>query len=80
MKRELKELGFSFTDSMTNFVFACHEKVRAKEIFEMLKEKGIYVRYFAKPRIDNYLRITVGTDGQMDRLLAALREYLKEQK
>ena len=75
VKRELKELGFSFADSVTNFVFASHAKVPAKEIAEMLREKGIYVRYFAKPRIDNYLRITVGTDGQMDRLFAALREY-----
>ena len=76
VKEELKELGFSFTDSMTNFVFARHEKVPAKEIFGMLKEKGIYVRYFAKPRIDDYLRITIGTDAEMDRLMAVLREYL----
>lgn len=76
IKKELRELGFSFMDSRTNFVFAAHEKVPAKEIFEMLKEKGIYVRYFAKPRIDNYLRITIGTDEEMDRLLSVLREYL----
>ena len=74
--KALKELGFSFAESKTNFIFATHEKVLAKEIFEMLKEKGIYVRYFAKPRIDNYLRITIGTDEQMERLLSALREYL----
>lgn len=76
IKKELRELGFSFMDSRTNFVFAAHEKVPAKEIFEMLKEKGVYVRYFAKPRIDNYLRITIGTDAEMDRLLSVLREYL----
>lgn len=76
VKEELRELGFSFADSRTNFVFAAHEKVPAKEIFEMLKEKKIYVRYFAKPRIDNYLRITIGTDAEMDRLLSVLREYL----
>lgn len=79
VKKELRELGFSFADSRTNFVFARHEKVPAKEIFEMLKEKGIYVRYFAKPRIDNYLRITIGTDDQMGRLLSALKEYLGRQ-
>ena len=45
----------------------------------MLKEKGIYVRYFAKPRIDNHLRITIGTDEEMDRLIAVLREYLGKQ-
>lgn len=76
VKEEFRELGFSFADSRTNFVFAAHEKVPAKEIFEMLKEKKIYVRYFAKPRIDNYLRITIGTDEEMDRLLSVLREYL----
>lgn len=80
VKKELKELGFSFADSRTNFVFARHEKVPAKEIFEMLKGKGIYVRYFAKPRIDNYLRITIGTDGEMDRLLLVLREYLEKRE
>lgn len=78
VKRELKELGFSFADSRTNFVFASHERVPAKEIFEMLKKEGIYVRYFAKPRIDNYLRITIGTDAEMDRLLLVLREYLEK--
>lgn len=76
VKKELRNLGFSFADSKTNFVFARHERVPAAEIFEMLREKGIYVRYFRKPRIDNYLRITIGTDEQMDRLLAVLREYL----
>lgn len=79
VKRELKKLGFFFADSKTNFVFVRHEKVPAEEIFEMLKGKGIYVRYFGKPRIDNYLRITIGTDEQMERLLSALREYLGEQ-
>ncbi len=79
VKGELKELGFSFADSRTNFVFAAHERVPAREIFEMLKEKRIYVRYFAKPRIDNHLRITIGTDEEMDRLIAVLREYLGKQ-
>lgn len=80
VKGELRELGFSFADSRTNFVFASHERVPAKEIFEMLKKEGIYVRYFAKPRIDNYLRITIGTDAEMDRLLLVLREYLKKRE
>lgn len=76
VKGALKELGFSFAESKTNFIFVTHERVHAKEIFEMLKEKGIYVRYFAKPRIDNYLRITIGTDEEMRRLLLELKEYL----
>ena len=48
----------------------------AEEIYKMLREKRIYVRYFKKPRINNHLRITIGTDEQMDRLLLELREYL----
>ena len=76
-KKELKELGFSFPDSQSNFIFATHESCPAKELFEALKEKHIYVRYFNTPRIDNYLRITVGTDEEMDAFLAFVRAYLK---
>lgn len=76
VKKELSELGFSFPDSKTNFLFATHKSVPAIEIFQMLREKHIFVRYFKKPRIDNYLRITIGTDAQMDRLIEVLKEYL----
>ncbi len=76
MKKELSELGFSFPDSKTNFLFATHESVPAAELFNMLREKRIFVRYFKTPRIDNYLRITIGTDEQMDRVVAVLKEYL----
>ena len=65
-QKKLRELGFSFQDSQTNFVFATHEKVNAETIFTELKNRGIYVRYFKKPRIDNYLRISIGTEEQMD--------------
>lgn len=77
VKRELAALGFSFPDSKTNFIFARHERVYAAELFAALKAEGIFVRYFNKPRIDNYLRITVGTDEEMDRLLTFLKKYLK---
>lgn len=53
-------------------------KVAARELFEALKIKKIYVRYFNKPRIDNYLRVTIGTDEEMDALLAFFRDYLKK--
>jgi histidinol-phosphate aminotransferase len=53
--------------------------VPASEIFAKLKQKNIYVRYFNKPRIDNYLRITVGTDEQMGALFEALRQIIGEQ-
>lgn len=75
-KKELKALGFDFQDSMANFIFVKHETMNAEEIFKALQERGIYVRYFKKPRIDNYLRITIGTDEQMDALFVALREIL----
>lgn len=76
VKKELSALGFSFPDSKTNFLFATHKSVPAVEIFQMLRDKHIFVRYFKKPRIDNYLRITIGTDAQMDRLIEVLKEYL----
>ena len=63
-------------DSKANFIFAAHKSVPAKEIFEKLKEKKIFVRYFNQPGIDNYLRITVGTDEQMDKLMEALSEIV----
>lgn len=61
---------------MSNFLFVTHPDKEAGEIFEKLKEKGIYVRHWNKPRISNYLRVTIGTDEQMDRLMEALREIL----
>lgn len=80
VKKELTRLGFSFPDSAANFIFATHESIPARELFAALKEAGIYVRYFDKPRIDNYLRITVGTDAEMDRLLAFLENYCKNRR
>ncbi len=76
MKKELASLGFSFPDSKSNFIFASHETKPAEEIFKYLREKNIYVRYFKQDRIDNYLRITVGTDEEANMLLSALKEYL----
>ena len=76
MKKELKRLGFSFADSKTNFVFATHEKLPAEEIFKYLKENNIYVRYWNKPRINNHLRISVGTDEEAKILINALEELL----
>ncbi len=73
-KRRLVELGFNCTDSQANFLFATHESMNAKEIFEKLKEHKIFVRYFDKPRINNYLRITIGTDEEMEQLYKVLEE------
>ncbi len=76
-KQELKKLGFTFGDSRSNFIFATHETVPAKEIFEALKKENIFVRYFSKPRIDNYLRISIGTDEEMQQLIKFLQGYLR---
>jgi len=75
-KQELKKLGFSFGDSMSNFIFATHTSVPASEIYEALRKENIYVRYFAKKRIDNYLRISIGTQAEMEIFIAFLKEYL----
>lgn len=72
----LKTLGFSFLRSGTNFLFATHEKVPAKMIFEALRNNNIYVRYFNLPRIDNYLRITIGTEEEMNQLYTFLKIFL----
>lgn len=74
-KEKLKELGFSFPDAKTNFIFATHKTIGAEEIFEHLKKHKIYVRYFKKPRIDNYLRISIGTKEEMEKLIDELRGF-----
>lgn len=78
-KIRLTELGFTFPDSMSNFIFASHKSVPAAEIFEALRERQIYVRYFKQPRLDNSLRISIGTDEEMDTLFEFLETYLTKQ-
>lgn len=75
-KDEMRKLGFTFPDSKANFLFAAHESVPAKEIFEAARAENIYVRYFPKERIDNYLRITIGTDEEMRKFVEFLKRYL----
>ncbi len=75
-KKRLAELGFTYPDSMSNFIFASHSSVGADVIFEELKKRKIFVRYWNKPRINNHLRITVGTREEMDKLFSALEEIL----
>ncbi len=73
-EKELTRLGFTFPKSYGNFIFASHVRVPAQEIFERLKENDIYVRYWNKERIHNYMRITIGTDEQMEALYRALEK------
>lgn len=77
-KKRLSELGFIFPDSKTNFIFAAHKRVPAQEIFDALRENEIYVRHWNKPRIENYMRISIGTDEEMKTVLDFLENYLKE--
>lgn len=75
---ELEKLGFSVLPSAANFVFATTEKIGGKELYLRLKEKGILVRHFDKPRLKEYNRITVGSRAQMDALLTAIKEILED--
>jgi histidinol-phosphate aminotransferase len=75
VKKELAALGFTFGDSKSNFIFAKREGTDAEKLFRTLKENGIYVRWFSKPLIRDYLRISIGTDEEMDCLLSFLRQY-----
>lgn len=75
-KSRLTELGFVFPDSKTNFIFASPKKKSAQYIFEELKKRNIFVRYWNKPVICDYLRISIGTDEEMDRLFNALEEII----
>jgi len=74
---EMRKLGFSIPDSAANFIFASHKSIGAEELFLKLKERGILVRHFASPRIENYLRISVGTDEEMSFLVEVLKEILR---
>ncbi len=75
-KKRLAAMGFTFPDSMANFLFIRHRTVPAKELYEALRAGRIYVRYFTGPRVCDYLRVTVGTDEEMEELYRFLEEYL----
>ena len=72
-KERLTELGFTFGDSKTNFIFAKHATVDAEEIFAKLREKHIFVRHFNSERIKNYLRISIGTREEMEKFIDELK-------
>lgn len=74
---ELRALGFRVLDSQTNFLFATKDDLSMKDMFEYLKSKKVYIRYFSVPRIENYVRISIGTDDEMDIFLKEVKEYLK---
>ena len=73
----LKRMGFEVSDSAANFLFISHPDIPAKVLLDGLREWGILVRWWDKPRISNYLRITVGTDQEMEALCQALTQMIE---
>ena len=70
----LTQRGFRVLPSNTNFLLASHPDIPAKQLFASLKQQGVLVRYFNKPRIDNFIRITIGTREEVEQLVALLPE------
>ncbi len=77
-KSALKALGFEMTDSMGNFLFVRHPKIKGQRIYKELRERGILVRHFNSILISEYNRITVGTMAEMQALTDALADIVKE--
>lgn len=77
--KEMRTMGFKVLDSSANFIFTTHDVLSVKDMFEYLKTKKIFIRYFSLPRIENYARITIGTDEEMDILLKEVKEYIKNE-
>lgn len=75
-KSELSKRGFTFGDSKTNFIFAKHETAKRDDLFAKLRENKILVRAFNAPRIKDYLRISIGTDEEMQRVMEVLDTIL----
>lgn len=78
-QKQLEALGFKCTDSKSNFIFAATDKMPGAKIYEELRKRNILIRYFNKEKIDNYLRITVGSDEDMQTLVESIKEILEAQ-
>lgn len=79
LTEQLSQLGFNCTDSKTNFIFANHEKYAAEELFNYLREQAILVRFFNKPILKDYLRISIGTQEECEALVRCLQQFIDEQ-
>ncbi len=75
---ELRKLGFEVLNSSTNFIMATHNDYDMKEMFEYLKSKKVFIRYFNLPRIEKYVRISIGTDDEMDVFIKNVKNFLGE--
>lgn len=77
---KLRKMGFTVLDSVANFIFAKSNTLSGKVVYEELKKKGVLVRYFGKAKIEDFVRITIGTPEQMNVMFEKLAEILQEQK
>ena len=77
-KEELAKLGFEFLDSKANFIFAKHPEYDAKDLFEAMKKENIYVRFWGSRRIEQYMRITIGTKEEMETMFSFLKKYMNK--
>ena len=73
----LRELGFTVLPSKSNFIFITHPELPARKLFADLREAGILVRYFALPRIDNFLRVTIGSEEEMAEFCATMKRFVE---
>ncbi len=78
-KKELEKTGFICLDSRANFVFAKHKKISGEKLYLALKDKGVLIRYFAKPRISNFVRITIGAQSDMEKVISIIREITEKE-
>lgn len=79
-KSELKKIGFTLTDSKSNFVFAKTDKIPSSELYEELRRRGVLIRYFNSPRISDYFRMSMGTMEQMKKVIEIIDEIIKERE
>jgi histidinol-phosphate aminotransferase len=75
---ELEALGFEVLPSSSNFIMATHKDFEMKALFDYLKTKNVFIRYFSLPRIDKYVRVTIGTDEEMDIFLKYVKEFINK--
>lgn len=79
-KNELKNRGFTLTDSKSNFVFAKTDKIPSSELYEELRKRGVLIRYFNSPRISDYFRMSMGTMEQMKKVIEIIDDIIKERE
>lgn len=77
-RRNLEQMGFEVLPSKTNFLFARKSGISGEALYTGLRRRGILVRHFTQPRIENFVRITIGTQAQMETACEALSDILQE--